>query len=275
MSKIPKIIHQISLSLDSNLIQIEEKWKTLNPSWQYKLWTMESVQLLFQKNEFINEIWNRLIFEKQKMDMLAFLILFYEGGVYVNSKATPTQDLNVLLEKYSDYDFLIGQYRNPDKYLAAIVNVKLIVDIFFIASIPNHLFIQYYFEESKKRFEVISLSSNQYKYIQLTTGARILSDLVRIYLKPLKLAIIPWKYVQHYHNKNNETFITLPFFENDNNDTSNNNNTLIIILITVFVIFVMVLVLLVALSVVIAKLKSKEKTVIQEKRNETEKEIRT
>jgi mannosyltransferase OCH1-like enzyme len=262
--------------LDEKITVNNNSWISLHSSeWQYKLWTIDKIKDFFQnisQDSFFSDVWMNLQSTEKKIQSLIFLILYHQGGVYVDIRSKCVKNLESLFnDKYQNYDFMIGQYRNLDKYFAAIINVKLIVDCFFVASIPNHIFVKYFLEEFRKK--IIQSTS-----ISVT---RILSDLIRIYLKPLKLAIIPCKYIQSYHNRNDQTYILYEMENNDNhlqgflNATGNNNNTLIIILITVFVVFTMILALLLVLSIVIAKLKSKSKTIIQKKKAENEKEINT
>ena len=50
-TKIPKIIHQIWIGDKSKQpVELMKTWETMNPTWEYKLWTEENIPELFNKD---------------------------------------------------------------------------------------------------------------------------------------------------------------------------------------------------------------------------------
>jgi len=82
--KIPKIIHQIWLggTLPDRYKKFTESWKSLHPSWIYKMWTEREVRHLKLTNEtFFYQATNY----GQKSDILRYELLNKFGGIYVDT----------------------------------------------------------------------------------------------------------------------------------------------------------------------------------------------
>jgi len=103
MQEIPKIIHQIWSGIDGPLptpFQIlGETWQENYPDWQYELWDNERI------NEFILEnypqywdIYNKYPYNIQRWDAIRYLILYKEGGMYVDFDYESIQPMDKLLE---------------------------------------------------------------------------------------------------------------------------------------------------------------------------------
>ena len=87
---IPKILHQIWLTgeLPEKFWQWRLSWMYYNPDWTFKLWTLADFLDCYGKN-MSNKLYDLLHGEKLcyvlKTDILRWLCLYYEGGVYADT----------------------------------------------------------------------------------------------------------------------------------------------------------------------------------------------
>lgn len=154
MIKIPKIIHQTYYkgeSLPSEIINSIDKLKTVNPDWDYRFYDDEAI-LDFIKVNYGDEMLNRIkkINPKYSVvmaDLFRYLVIYKEGGLYLDIKSTVTRPLNQIIKP--DDVFLISQWRNQlgFKHGGWGLCEELIkipggeFHTWYIAAIPNHPFI--------------------------------------------------------------------------------------------------------------------------------------
>lgn len=87
MTLIPKIIHQ---TWKSNKIPRKwklyvEKAKSLNPDWEYKLWTdSDNEDFVFQEFPELYKTYIGLAMNIMRADVIRYLIMFKIGGVYID-----------------------------------------------------------------------------------------------------------------------------------------------------------------------------------------------
>ena len=108
---IPKIIHQVWIGPKNKPNIYINTWKIdyikAHPDWQYILWDENMINELFTKkmpNININIIKNIYNKEKEycgKVDIIRLLILYYQGGVYIDADSVwiNNKNLNTLLYK--------------------------------------------------------------------------------------------------------------------------------------------------------------------------------
>lgn len=84
---IPKIIHQTwkTKEIPKKWLAFEQKVKTLNPNWEYRLWT-DVDNDNFVKNEYPDfyNIYNGFSRGIMKADVIRYLIMYKIGGVYLD-----------------------------------------------------------------------------------------------------------------------------------------------------------------------------------------------
>lgn len=179
--KIPKIIHQIydsPIGVPDFLSDISESWKREHPTWKYRLWDHEAIQLFFADNcsSFI-PIYNSFLYNKQRWEFLRYLILYHEGGLYVDMDYECIEPVDSLLKAH-----LCCLGLEPAEHAKRFGKQKLIGNA-MLAAIPRHPFFE-------KAIERISLSNNNRQrtgtwLAPQATGIEMLNNLYREY-KPKK-----------------------------------------------------------------------------------------
>lgn len=113
---IPKIIHQTyrSKELPPEIFEIVEGFRSLNPDWEYRFYTDEDILDYIQKNfdEDILTAYLKInpVYGAAKADLFRYLVLYKEGGVYVDIKSTCIYPLNDVIRP--DDQFIVTQWQN-------------------------------------------------------------------------------------------------------------------------------------------------------------------
>ena len=129
---IPKKIHQTALSLEGLAPEIRKnmaRLKSLNPDWQYSVYSKaEQLDYIkahissadFEEVERINPIYGVVV-----SDLFRYLMIYNEGGVYLDLKSAAKKPLSEVLKP--QYSFLISQWRNKlgEKYATAGLHPEL------------------------------------------------------------------------------------------------------------------------------------------------------
>jgi mannosyltransferase OCH1-like enzyme len=110
-ARIPKIIHQIWLgsAFPEKYRSWQESWKKYHPDWEYRLWTDADIEKLHALGNFF--IGNTYKFYQEatnygeKSDVLKILLIYYYGGLYVDTDFECLKSLEVL---HHCYDLYIG-----------------------------------------------------------------------------------------------------------------------------------------------------------------------
>ena len=145
-----KIIHQVFL--DIGLTPLEERKdylenikiiKEMNPDWEHKLWTDDSV------NEFVSThypenllYWNHFPYPMYKIDYIRYMILHYYGGIYVDldeKNIKPLEEFDIFYGKWYDTKKQIWDINN---------NVIMIKDKLLLKELIDYVNTQ--IEEKKK-----------------------------------------------------------------------------------------------------------------------------
>ncbi|EZQ11583.1 glycosyltransferase family 32 protein [Acinetobacter sp. Ver3] len=113
---IPKIIHQTYRTkvLPSDIEKIISDLKQLNPDWEYRFYTDDDI-LNYIKLNYEPRILNSYlainpIYGAAKADFFRYLLLYREGGVYLDIKSTCIYPLNTVI--HDDDKFIITQWQN-------------------------------------------------------------------------------------------------------------------------------------------------------------------
>ena len=145
--KIPKKIHQtyIEKILDIRYYETCMINKYMNPEYEYTYYTDVDVSNYIRDNfpEYLNA-YNSLIPSAYKIDLFRYLVLYNEGGVYIDCKSSTI----VPLRKFIKNDIGLCTFKD---------RLKGSIQIGFIASVPRHpllkkcidTYIQYFTENKK------------------------------------------------------------------------------------------------------------------------------
>ena len=114
--KIPKIIHQIWIqgenNLPDNFLDNLNKIKNMHKKWQYILWDEIKILQLLQNNKKIIDLYYKFEYLHQKVDYAKLLILYAYGGVCIDMDAYTIKPLDDIIEKYSDFDFVVSNLKD-------------------------------------------------------------------------------------------------------------------------------------------------------------------
>lgn len=151
---IPKKIHQTypNGKLPNEIRTNIEKIKTLNPGWEYKLYDDDDIQQYIFENypatvlEYFNRINKR--YGAAKADVFRYLLLYKEGGVYLDIKSSLNRSLDDVLlvnDKYilSHWDDSKGSAREGWGRHRDLKNFSAgEFQQWFIISVPGHPFLK-------------------------------------------------------------------------------------------------------------------------------------
>lgn len=113
---IPKIIHQTyrSNDLPPEISEIVENLRCLNPDWEYRFYTdtdiIDYIRRNFDEKVLIAYLKINPIYGAAKADLFRYLVLYQEGGVYLDIKSTCIYPLSDVIQ--SDDQFIITQWQN-------------------------------------------------------------------------------------------------------------------------------------------------------------------
>lgn len=138
INSIPKVIHQIWLGskFPERYREIADSWKKHNPTWQYYLWTDETVKSLTLINQDLYDKTNNW---GEKSDILRFEILYQLGGLYVDTDFECVRSFDCIHELY---DFYIG--------MAPLDSGPIYTGIGLVAAAPQHPICKHYLENLDK-----------------------------------------------------------------------------------------------------------------------------
>lgn len=109
----PKIIHQIWFQgvdkLKDEHIDNMESIKRNHPIWTHKLWDEQSMFDIVRKDTQLLRIWKKLPYMIQKIDFFKYVILYKEGGIYIDMDMFNLKPIDPLLKVLSDYEIIVGE----------------------------------------------------------------------------------------------------------------------------------------------------------------------
>jgi mannosyltransferase OCH1-like enzyme len=118
---IPKIIYQVSINLDHNNPKIQNvinKMLEINPGYEYKLVTSEKEMDDFVNSNFEKKIvdaYNKLNILVAKIDFWRYLMLYKNGGIYLDMDSTILKPIDALIKE--DDDAIISAEGNPNMFV--------------------------------------------------------------------------------------------------------------------------------------------------------------
>jgi mannosyltransferase OCH1-like enzyme len=130
--KIPKIFHQTwyTSSPHAELAERIEQTKIQNPDWEYKLWSDDDIINWLTEKGFIEELnyFNSIAIGPAKADLFRMLILYHEGGFYMDLD-------NILVEP-------INEWLHPDAECVVGMNGLQRVDFNLCGAVPQNIYVE-------------------------------------------------------------------------------------------------------------------------------------
>jgi mannosyltransferase OCH1-like enzyme len=187
--KIPKIIHQIYENPDipEYLLEIAGTWKQYHPGWEYRFWDRPAIERFLETfcPEYIS-LYKAFPFDVQRWDAIRYLILYYQGGLYVDMDYECLEPLDTLL---CDSSCCMGLEPSVN---AVRHNMPHIVGNALMASVPGHHYferiIENVFSESNT-----SLPGNKNKSLHIieTTGPFMTTRIYDAYPSSEEITLLP------------------------------------------------------------------------------------
>lgn len=119
---IPRIIHQTyhSKTFPPEILENINHLKALNPDWEYRVYDDDDITNYITKNypELLN-IYNKINpkYGAARADFFRYILIYNEGGVYLDIKSSLTKPLNEILT--ADDRYLLSHWQNDPKALHA------------------------------------------------------------------------------------------------------------------------------------------------------------
>ncbi len=194
---IPKIIHQIFLSVNGSKIEDHylfmkgrRKWINWCNRYRYiyKFHTDENIEKYLNAEEL--NFWNTLKYKWQKIDFIRYCIINKDGGIYIDLDIYPRQITFHSFDKYiQQNEYLIGVWFDEK-------NNKLTPSNSILAFEKNKLtsLIKYSMEETEKKNQIEVYATWKKRYMLQTTGVRMFGRWVK--KNNLKYSIKLHKYIK-------------------------------------------------------------------------------
>ena len=151
-NSIPKVIHQTyyNKKLPSEIQQNVEHLKSMNPDWEYRLYDDKDIEayisLYYPK---LLSIYRKInpVYGAAKADFFRYLVIYNEGGVYLDIKSSAIKPLNEVLlptDKYllCHWQNDLGQIHEKIGFHACIANPLGEFQQWHIAAIKGHPFLK-------------------------------------------------------------------------------------------------------------------------------------
>ena len=105
---IPKVIYQTwyKKDLPYNILKIKEKMLSLNKDYKYLLFDDNDIELFIKENYDFDTLkaFNMLNVGAAKADLWRYLILYKNGGVYLDLDSEICSNLDDLFTEFGSYD---------------------------------------------------------------------------------------------------------------------------------------------------------------------------
>ena len=190
-SKIPRKIHQVFLRFkdgkDLKDIDIFMKQKTITDTYcndnnvDYKLWLEQDCIDLLQRYPQYIDLYNNFRHEIQKVDFIRYLILYDEGGIYIDLDICPINSIDELLKN----DIFFVRWNNDKRKLPYNAVLGSIAKHPVYDNILSHLIESY---EAKSKQEIYNTWTG--RFVFQTTGHFMLNRVLKKYPQVRKLDIL-------------------------------------------------------------------------------------
>lgn len=219
-NNIPKIIHQIWLQgkydIPTPFINNQNKIKHINPNWKYILWEEISILNLIKTNKKWLDTYYKFQYLHQKVDYAKLIILYTYGGVFIDMDAYTNKNLDTLVDKYKNYDFIISKMNNNRPSLFNFLTCSRFSYCYNNGNLiakPNADVLNYIIDN----IHTTCYISNKFYCVNKTTGPPVFNKLLDTYINDnniknkSKILILNSEYLEPCLRKNcnitNDTYI--------------------------------------------------------------------
>jgi mannosyltransferase OCH1-like enzyme len=102
--------------IPTDIIKNVKKWKTINPNFTVKLINSDYIENIL-KEQFpkLLELFKKITISACKADIARAVVLYNEGGIYVDSCTIPLKSIELFYESNKNSDFILSyNYNNND-----------------------------------------------------------------------------------------------------------------------------------------------------------------
>jgi mannosyltransferase OCH1-like enzyme len=180
---IPRIIHQIfipdglnNVNLDDETIAIMKSWKLFHPCYDYKLWSLQSIRTLAK--DFDPRVLlaiDACAFPAMKADIARLMILFLQGGVYIDLKL---ECIRSFIDEFSNHKLILLEHFPMGE--AVFERNKWLINSLIMAE-ASHEFIRRALYDCVCNVEA-RLESGKWHGLWYTTGPMVLMRLQKEFL---------------------------------------------------------------------------------------------
>lgn len=170
-SKIPKIIHQIWFRKDEiipeELIQFRHSWVKYHSDWQFIYWDEINIKA-FMESDYPNmvEFFYDLPLDIQRIDLIRYLILYKQGGLYVDYDYVALSNVSCLLTGSCNFASEPTEHRS-------FYGLDVYFNNAFMAAEPAAEFMRFIIDHMEASIEDV-VFENKIDYVLETTGPKML-----------------------------------------------------------------------------------------------------
>lgn len=185
---IPRLIHQTwrDADLPAPFAQLAAKWRQHHPKWRWRLWTdLENRAFVADHFPAMLALYDSYPHPIQRVDMVRYLILYVEGGLFVDLDIEPLRPLDSLVA--SECSFGAEPAEN-----CAVHGMKLILSNAFMAVRSGHPFLRLIIESLPEANRLAHLGGlDRNRMVLETTGPFHLTRCYQSYSGPDPITILP------------------------------------------------------------------------------------
>jgi len=135
--------------------------------YSYKFWNKKKLDSLLNKYPQYKKLVNNVRYEIMKVDIMKYLILHNEGGIYLD------MDLEPKLKKLKDYEFAVSTNPGTPKYNNDVIQAKKgdekLLDV-----------IDYIETQIKEKSKISVYDNRKFRYVLHTTGPQALVRFLKL-----------------------------------------------------------------------------------------------
>jgi mannosyltransferase OCH1-like enzyme len=168
-------VHQVYWSFDGKeqpvlFVSCSDKVKNYckDKGFEYKLWNKEECETLIKEYPKYEEVYNKVKYPVMKIDMIRFLILHKEGGLYLD------MDIEPKIDTLKESDLVLSLYHDKGKDM---YNVEVIQ-----SSKGNDFclkYLDYVLTQIEEKDKIDIYKSWKVRYVLQTTGPKSFSRFIK------------------------------------------------------------------------------------------------
>lgn len=211
------MIHQIwyqgQTELPAKFRPNQKSWKKMHPTWKYMLWDKNTMQNLINKYPKYIRLYKNFKYMHQKIDFFKYLMLYDQGGVYIDMDAKPLKPLDGLLDEFLYANVIVSELpiNKIESYL--VVGFERMINNGTIFAISGSPFLIDLVEKINQEPSLM-LTLSKYQAISRTTGPKKFTEVALNHSNDCGMVILPSKYLEPCYSNDNECEITTDSYIN-------------------------------------------------------------